>query len=166
MRTPRSRRAFLLIMALILIIILVVMGFGFLGSRVGQYQSTGRAVNAAQARAIARAGIEDARAKLNLDIGFPPPPGAGQPSFTYVEDLQDMSGAAVGFYRVRFDWSKAYEAPYFVLSLTSTGYLGPRTAPVAQHTYRAYIDVSPIKSPKSPTYYQVVRFDDLGELIP
>lgn len=152
-----------MIMALLLIVILVVLGFGFLGSRVGQYQSTGKAVNAAQARAVAYAGIEDVRSKMNLDIAFPPSVGIGQSSFTYSEDLTDTSGSRVGTYRITLDSSKAQTAPYFILSITSTGFVGPKNSPLATHTYRAFMDVSPILNPPSPTYFRIVRLDDLGE---
>jgi hypothetical protein len=159
------RRAFLLIMVLFLLIILVVMGFGFLESRVSQYQSTGKAVLTAQTRALAMAGIEDARTKLNLDISFPPPQGVNQNLFTYTEVVTDPVHATVqGSYTVTVDSTNAILPPYYLLSVTSIGQTTqPGSTTVSSYTYRAYIDVNPVVVPApSPTYFQIVRFDDLG----
>lgn len=147
----------MLITVLMLSILLVTMGLGFLGSRVGQYQSTIQSVLAVRARELARAGIEDARTKLNRDNRFPPPVGTGQSVFTYSENFNDASGNFVGIYQVSLDSTYA-ATPFFVQSITSTGIIGPRTAPVASHTYRAYLDISPT----SPRYFQIIRWEDLG----
>jgi len=151
-------------MALFMVLILVVLGFGFLGSRVGQYQSTGQSVLAAQARALARAGIENARAKLNYDIAFPPLSGPKQFLYNYSEEVTDSSNTFAGSYKVTLDASQALIPPYYLLVISSQGLAGPKSAPLATHTYRAYLDVSPILVPPSPTHFQIVRFDDLGAL--
>lgn len=148
----RRRRAFVLVMVLLICSLLLTMGLGYLGSRVGQYQSSMQSVQAAQARAVARAGFEDARAKLNRDAAFPPAPGVEQNTFSYTETLLDASGQPAGTYRVVID--STYSAPpYSVLCLTCTGWAGAAT-----HTYRAYLDVHP----GSPGYFSVTRWDDLG----
>jgi hypothetical protein len=159
-RVP-SRRGFLLITILLVSLLLFTMGVAFLGSRSDLYQSSYRATLASQARSLARSGLEDARAKLDHDLMFPPANGLGQTSFTYSEDVTDaVTGTYLGCYRVSVS-SSSMAAPYFVLQIVSTGFAGPRSAPVARHTYTNYIDMS---SPASPTYFQSLRFEDDGTL--
>ena len=153
----RRRPGFLLIMVLMVATLLSTMGLGFLGSRAGQYQSTAQSVLAIQARGLARSGLEDVRVKLNHDSSFPPTPAMGQTVFSYAEDLSDTHGVFIGSYRIKID-STFLGAPYSLLNVTSTGLVGPRGAPTAAHTYRAYIDLDPA----SPLYFQIVRWDDLG----
>jgi type II secretory pathway pseudopilin PulG len=164
-RKLQRERAFLLVMVLFLITILSVMGCGFLESRASQYQSTGKSVLAAQARALAMAGIEDARAKLATDVGFPPVQGANQNLFTYKETMLDSTNTTtVGSYTVTVDSTNVGLAPYFLLAITSVGQTTTGTSSLTStHTYRAYVDVSPIVVPApSPTYFQIVNFVDLG----
>ena len=156
----RRTRAFVLVLVLFCIVILFTMGFGFLGSRVGQYRSTHQSGLAAQARALARAGLEDARAKINKDISFPPPLMAGSSFFCYSEDLTDSSGSYLGSYKVSIDSAGLVSTPTY-LSITSMGGAGgasPAARPVATHSYRVYFDMAVA----SPTYFQILRFDDLG----
>jgi len=153
----RKVRAFLLIMVLLLGLLLVTMGLGLLGSRVNQYRSTTQAVLAAEARQLARAGLEDARTKLNRDIRFPPTAGAGQTSFSYSEDYLDCNNNPRGSYQIELDYR--YTAPpHSVLAISSTGLVGPRANPSASHTYRIYLDLLV----GSATYFQVIRWEDLG----
>jgi len=146
-----------MIVVLLLSILLLTMGLGFLGSRVSQYRSTGQALLAARVRALARAGIEDARTKLNHDIFFPPAPGDQQMVFTYSEDLSDTGGKLVGNFLVEIDSTYA-SSPYSVYLITSTGFLGSRLSPTAVHALRATLDIEPT----SPRFYRVIRWEDLG----
>jgi hypothetical protein len=156
----RRRRAFLLVTVLLISLILFTMGLAFLGSRIGLYQSTSQAALACQARALARSGLEGARIKLQKDVSFPPAGGIQQLTYEYSEDMTDgPAGAYLGWYRVVVDSTFAI-SPYQVLCVTSIGFAGPRTASVSHHAYSSYIDVNPA----SATYFQVVRFEDLGTL--
>lgn len=150
-------RGFLMIVVLLLSVLLLTMGLGFLSSRVSQYRSTTHALLATRVRALARAGLEDARSKLNQDIEFPPPGANQQHHFTYSEDFSDASGNFIGSYQVEVDSSYA-SAPFSVLLITSTGFLGRRQAPTAVHSLRATLDIDP----DSSRFYQVIRWEDLG----
>jgi hypothetical protein len=156
----RGRHGFLMITVLMLSLVLFTMGIAFLGSRSGLYQSSYRATLASQARALARAGLEDARAKLDKDAQFPPPGANQQNTYNYDEDVIDLvSGVYLGSYRVTLD-NTANVTPYNVLKITSAGFAGPRSAPLASHIYTAYLDTSTT----SPYYFQLVRFEDDGAL--
>lgn len=102
-----GRRGFLLVVAMLLCLMLVVMGMGFLGKRGGQYQAALEQARAAQARALAEAGIEDAMLKLNKDLFFPPPGDGEQTQFSYSEELRDVGGELVGTYFVTVDSRRA-----------------------------------------------------------
>ncbi|MBX3170724.1 MAG: hypothetical protein KF760_25185 [Candidatus Eremiobacteraeota bacterium] len=163
------RKGFMLVTALLLCSIVLLLGMGFLGSRVGQYNSTMQASLAARARWVARAGLEDARAKLQRDIHFPPHPSQLQTTYSYSEDLHDLSTPPqyVGTYDVQLDSS--HDLPNLrVLVITSRGQVrapgqGPTAPPLACHSYRACIDVTP-SSYDQVRYYPLLRFDDLGAL--
>jgi hypothetical protein len=159
-------------MVLFLLVILVTMGFGFLGSRVGEYQSTAQAVLAAQARALARSGIEDARTKFNRDPLFPPPAGLNQTYFAYTENVFDVSTPPnyLGAYKVTIDLTY-YLGPnlggYFsITSIGGAGGTAPGKPPLATHAYRAYLNggtgVPVWPTPPPAKYFEIVRFDDLG----
>lgn len=159
----------MLVTALLLCTIVLLLGMGFLGSRAGQYHSTVQTALAARARWVARAGLEDARAKLQRDIHFPPHPSQMQPVFSYSEDLYDLSTPPryMGSYDVRVDSSHDV-ANVRVLVITSRGQVrasgqGPGGPPLACHSYRACIDVTP-SSYDQVRYFPLLRFDDLGAL--
>ena len=174
-------------MVLFLLVILVTMGFGFLGSRVGEYQSTAQAALAAQARALARAGIEDARTKFNRDMNFPPPAGVNETMFSYTENLSDVSTPPnyLGFYKVTVDstfYRGAASGGYYTITSIGGAGVGPAPPgasswpppgppwpPASTHAYRVYLNLNPgvqvwtsPSTPIPPTYFQVVRLDDLG----
>lgn len=159
----------MLVTALLLCTVVLLLGMGFLGSRAGQYHSTVQAALAARARAVARAGLEDARAKLQRDIHFPPRPSQAQPVYSYTEDFFDLSTPPqyVGTYDVQVDSS--HDIPNVrVLVVTSRGQVrgaghGPTSPPLACHSYRVCIDVTP-SSYNLVRYYPLLRFDDLGAL--
>ena len=163
------RRGFMLVTALLLCTIVLLLGMGFLGSRAGQYHSTVQAGLAARARSVARAGLEDARAKLQRDLHFPPHPSQAQTSYSYTEDFYDLSTPPqyVGTYDVQVDSSK--DVPNIrVLVINYRGQVrasgqGPAAPPLACHSYRACIDVTP-SSYDQVRYFPLLRFDDLGAL--
>lgn len=105
-----KRRAFMVMLVMLLSLLLFVMGMGFLGKRSAQYSGAISRMKAAQARALAQAGLEDARVKLEKDLFFPPPGDRDQTLFSYTEEVKDDAGAIVGYYTVTLD-SRYRHAP-------------------------------------------------------
>lgn len=136
-------------MSLLLCVLLLVLGVGFLGKRAAQSQAGAAESLAAKARALAEAGIEDARVKLDKDLFFPPPGDVDQTQFSYQEALYDASGANLaGYYDVVIDLSQRHAPdppdPYYpsIILVTSTGLVGDNPkAPLAAVTLRMEIDV-------------------------
>ncbi|MEW6278227.1 MAG: hypothetical protein AB1758_06370, partial [Candidatus Eremiobacterota bacterium] len=89
---------------------------------------------------LARAGLEEARIKLQKDLTFPP--CEEQPAFDYSEDLADLDGNPMGHYEVRVDMTWT-DAPYGIAHITAVGRTGSRASPTAQHTIQAELDVLP-----------------------
>lgn len=138
----RRHRAFVLAACLLLTLVLFVMGAGLLGSRGGQYKTAVKAAEASQARALAEAGLEDARTKLEKDVSFPPPGGQDQKQFSYSEFVTAFgSTEAMGGYVVTVDTRLAGE-PYEVVRISSMGFLGPAQAPLATRRINVEIDLS------------------------
>lgn len=161
-----KRQAFMLITALLLCTVVLLLGMGFLGSRVGQYNSTLQASLAARARWVARAGLEEARAKLQRDIHFPPDSSQQQTLYSYSEDLYDLSSPPLymGTYDVQLDSSRDIPNLH-VLTIVSRGQVSqkPGGVPLACHSYRVCVDVTP-SSYDQVRYFPLLRFDDLGAL--
>lgn len=80
--------------------------------------------------------MEDARAKLNHDLKFPPGGAKGQETFTYSEDVSDFDGRLVGEYTVTLDLTFRHE-PYRLVTIHSTGRIGGRQDPVATRSFQA-----------------------------
>ncbi len=81
---------------LLLSVRLVIVGLAYLGTRAQLYRSATRSVAAAQAQALAWAGLEDAKAKLHKIYSFPPAGALGQETYTYFEEVTDSDGQLVG----------------------------------------------------------------------
>ena len=170
----RGHRAFLLITVLLLCVILLTMGLAFLGSRNSLYSATLQAGLAAQARALARSGLEDARVKLNKDLKFPVEGGTGQNFYVYTEEAFDGGPNPIGSYRVEVDSTYCHPAIYTpaMYHIVSTGFSfsgGTEKAIRASHTYSTYLQVIPAygTSPWYSTVYPVghweyMRFEDEG----
>ena len=151
------RRGFLLATVLLLSILLLVMGMGYIGGLVRQYQSTFQAALACQARGLARTGLEDARIKLVKDGLFPPAGAADQQIFTYSENVTDLDGTTlIGSYTISIDTSFRAE-PYAIIRVTSTGQTGPRSNPTAQNTISATLNLSKTDPAK---YFRYLRWED------
>jgi hypothetical protein len=151
-------RGFILVLTLMLCTLLMVLGMGLLGSRSAQYRGAAGDLLAAEARALAEAGLEDARVKLDKDLFFPPPTSAEQLEFSYQEAVSAQDdGTVVGFYRVVLDLSRL-ESPAApdvghpsLYLVTSTGSLGPDpTKPLARVTLRMEVDVDEGTRPFNP----------------
>jgi hypothetical protein len=152
----KSRRGFLLIMVLFISAILLTLGLGYLSGTMRNYQSAFSAVAGLQARALARAGLEDALQKLNKDRDFPPLPSStsstlGQVAepFSYSEDFLDVDNVTpLGYYQVQVD-TRFQSGPYQweinpnqLIQITSTGYAGrTRSSTTAQASMRLTLDV-------------------------
>jgi len=161
----RERRGFLLITALLSVVVLLLLGFGLLGSQAARFRGVTRAAESAQARGLAMAGLEDARAKLENDVSFPPAPsGEGQFLFTYSERL-DLPGT-MGSYTVIVD--RTHEGPpYQVLHVTAIGSLGRLDLPTAQHTLKAELDLSPVvrgTANPNPRFFRYTHIQDESSL--
>ena len=162
-----KRNGFVLIMCLILSLLLFVVGVAFLGLKANQYRSATRAQLALQAKAMAEAGFEDFRLKLDRDLTFPPASNSEKP-YSYREEL-DISGTVRGSYTVSVD-SKYLNPPYQLLIVTSIGEVGPtaQTA-TARRALRFEVDTAAFSRSASPVvanpdYRRIIRFQDLGSL--
>ena len=156
-----KRRGSLLIMVLLLLGILFALGLGYLSSRVARYRASASSRAAVQAEALAYAGLEDARVKLNRDHSFPPAGAEEQPSFTYTEELTDFDGQPAGYYLVSVDVLYG-GSPYYLVRVTSTGAVGPRDRPLARRTFEAEWNRSDRSGPPPVQAGQWMNFRDLG----
>lgn len=137
------KKAFVLPMVLMLCLILLVIGLSFLGARSLEYGSTPKYRQHARAQALAEAGMEDARVKLEKDQFFPPSGGYGQESFTYSEDVTDPDdGSMVGSYTVSIDISRRSQ-PFQIVRVLSIGTGGTRADPSGRYRIYAEMDVCP-----------------------
>ncbi len=159
-------KGFLLVSVLLITVILLTLGLSFLGKRAIQYRRAVFAEQAAQAKALSESGLDDAIAKLQWDLEFPPL-SLDQTAFTYTEEVKNSFGR-VGSYQVTLDGTYRFP-PYSVWIVTVRGEFGPDpVAPLAVRTLRAEFDVSKklrdAKKKKNPYYHEVINFQDLGAL--
>ncbi len=146
--------------ALLLLGLLLVVGLATLAARSRRYQLAKFTALSVVAEQLARAGLEDARAKLNKDLDFPPSEAIwDQTTFTYSEDLEP------GSFRVTVDTTHR-GAPYHVVVVTSTGLVGPREQPQARRSLRLEWDAAPFERSGSglenASAGRILRFQDLG----
>lgn len=152
-----------------LTLLLFVLGLSFLGKRATQYRRTNHAALAAQAKALAEAGMEDALLKFQRDLSFPPI-STDQASFSYAEEMTD-GGVRVGSYTVTISGTYR-EEPYLVLLITAVGEAGDDPAmPAARRAMVAEVDISKLERidtdsdgifDPNPYYRRVINFNDLG----
>lgn len=161
----RPRRGFLLVLALFMVTFISVLALAFLGSAPLGYRTALSGTFEQQSRWLARAGIEDARLKLERDPFFPPPQGDEGKFFSYSEELQELGGAGtVGTFDVVIDQSCA-EPPYALVRIYSTGRLVRRGEEVRK-TICAEIDVSAKdrraghESEDNPNLYRIVNWNE------
>lgn len=164
MGDPLKRRGFILVMCLLLCIFLFLVGLGFLGLKSDQYRSVGQAQLSIQAQALAEAGVEDFRLKLDRDPQFPPQT-AENGLYTYRENLV-AGGQNRGTYTVSVDSTYA-SYPYFLLLVTCTGEVGSSAqGAVARRAYRCEVDVAPFtrsaQTVPNPDFRRVLNVQDLG----
>lgn len=109
--------------SLLLCLILFALGSGLLSKQSALYQGSLQQVRAAQARALAQTGLQDALVKLMRDYSFPPLDSEGQQVFSYTEEVRSLDGNPAGSYNVQVDRSLA-RRPWQVLRITSQGRMG------------------------------------------
>lgn len=121
----------MLIISLLLLLLLMLGGMVLLGQRAAQFRGAALVPKTAQARALAQAGLEDARVKLEKDLNFPPPGDQNQTIFVYNEPVRDLDNVLVGYYVVTVDSRRRTPLqppnplePSLVV-VTSVGRLGP-----------------------------------------
>lgn len=133
----------MLVVALLLTVILLLMGMGLIGKRSLEYSSIPALAARAQACALAQAGMEDARVKLEKDLFFPPVEGFFQTTFTYTEEVTDPdTGDRVGSYTVSVTLDRKLE-PYKIVRILSVGSAGPLVNdPAARYKIYAELDVA------------------------
>ena len=130
-----------LVAVLMVLAVLFVLGLAMLTKQVQAYQGSHLVLEGAQAQAVAEAGLEDARLKLEKDLDFPPRSTPDQTSFTYSEDLLDGSGRLVGTYEVTVD--RLYAGPpTWLIRITVTGTCGPHGERASSQRLVAELDVA------------------------
>ena len=132
------RRGFILVLALILCLLIVVIGLGFLGMRRGEYEAGASAVAVAEARSVARAGMEDAKVKLAKDQFFPTGVGDEQLLFSYTEDLPSITRSSAGSYQVTVDRTRKSSG---VVVIESVGTAGSLKSPRGRYAISAELDL-------------------------
>jgi hypothetical protein len=139
----RSRRGFLLITTLLVSILIFLVCGAMVHRRSRQYEAANHQVAAARALALAEAGLEDARVKLNKDADFPPFGSEDQLVFSYVEQVFGLDGVtALGSYEVTLDM-RWREPPMQIYRITSIGTSGEPDSPLAISRLTVELDVAP-----------------------
>ena len=167
-----GRRGMLLVVALLVLVVAMVAGMGLMTSQISNYHGVQSAEDAAQALYLARAGLEDARLKLERDMRFPPrgdgdymeDTSAGlqeQTLFTYSEDVW-VDGKRIGSYRVSIDTS--FVANYQFTRVISNGLVGPTEAPTAQRVLKLDLDTNTQLTARNSTRYLPIKIEDLSGL--
>ena len=153
-----KRRASTLLAALALLSLILVLGLAFLTRRSAEYQVANLQVTRAQARALAFAGLEDARAKLDRDFSFPPAMEINHQAFQYAELVYDLDDTTLlGSYEVIVDQTYN-DDPYRVITLESTGMAG--YPPRARYRVQAELDASAKVrggTADNPDYWKLIR---------
>lgn len=137
-----KQRAFTIVVAILVTVLLAVIGFGLLASQSIQARGAHLVPLVSQARALAEAGMEDARVKLEKDPWFPFPAGDEQSVISYTEELSSISapGDVLGSYTVTVDRSHR-RLPSRLMLVTSVGTVGEIRNPRARYVLRAEYEV-------------------------
>lgn len=153
-----KRRASTLLAALVLLTLILVLGLGFLSRRSAEYQVANLQITRAQARELALAGLEDARAKLDRDYFFPPQLEIKQNAFQYAELVYDLDDVTVlGSYEVIVDQTYN-EDPYRVITVQATGMAG--YPPRSRYRVEAELDASATVrggTADNPDFWKLIR---------
>ncbi|MCA9790419.1 MAG: hypothetical protein KC910_01435 [Candidatus Eremiobacteraeota bacterium] len=159
------RRGIGIIAALLLISLLFLLGLGVASQGARRYQQAAWMEKQVAARALAEAGLEDARVKLLKDWAFPPPTSMLSDSFGYTEQVQDLDGNLVGTYTVELDYELMPD-PHRLLKIRSTGELGPPGERRVRRVLEAEVDMSATlrtnAATPNPNYIHFLSIFDLG----
>ncbi len=154
------RRGSSLIVVLLVTLILFCLGVGLLSKRTLQYKGSYQSTLAVQARALARAGLEDVRTKLQHDYRFVPQSDDNAKHFQYTEEVRQVGGGnSVGFYTVDVDLS-LQSPPFSVLRVTSVGTAGTMLNPSARA--KMYGEIGLDSTRDGTAYYEYLQVIDLG----
>lgn len=127
-----------LILSLLLLSLFFLLCLGLLSRQPWLRQASNSALLESQARALALAGLDDARSKLIRDYQFPQRRDLEQRYLVYQEPVTDLSDRPVGSFRVSID--HLYAAyPYLCYRISSWGLLGKE----ASYRIDAVFDLSP-----------------------
>jgi type II secretory pathway pseudopilin PulG len=149
-----------LIAVLLLLVVLLILGMAFLTQQSLLYRASSQAQLSVAARAIAEAGLEDARGKLEKDLDFPPDADPDQKIFTYTEVLTDITDTReIGQYAVTVDFTNRTKNG--IISITSVGTLAGDTN--ARRILYAELDVSDDLA-TNPNFFRYAQFEDRGGL--
>jgi len=125
-----------LLTALFVAVLLFVSGLALVFQMRADFQQRFQAARWTQARALAEAGLEDFRCKLERDPHFPPLQDIEQTVFQYEESLSPQSGYQ------RWSDVSLRKDPWRLVLVRSTGYLGNVHQPSVLVTLEGEIDVS------------------------
>lgn len=135
---------------------ILALAFGLFEQSKELYRGASDLTAGERARAIAWAGLEDARLKLAMDPEFPPTLALDQNRFAYSEPMAELDGSDLGFYQVEVDCR--FRDSHEIVRITSVGMLGRLDEPAARVRLSADLDVSESR----PTLHQLVHFQDAG----
>ena len=159
LRTVQTRGS-TLIVVLLLLTVLLLLGMAFLTQQSHLFGASSQAQFSVVARALAEAGLEDARVKLEKDPNFPPPADPNQPVFTYSEQVTNITNTEnIGQYSVSIDVSKRESNE--IIAVTSIGSVGDNAN--TQRVLYAELDLSGDLGSNSH-FFRFVHFEDRGAL--
>lgn len=135
------QRGFLLVVALLLTVLISLLALGMLGIKKGSYSSSQAALQAVQARALARSGLGDVWTKYSKDPSFPGGLGDDQVRFSYRENVTDIDGHVLGSYVVTLDRSD--RLTHHLIRVECTGIAGTVEEQATHHTIYAELHTLP-----------------------
>lgn len=148
----KDGRGFALIVVLLVISLLLILGIGYISRGVARYRAVRDTAVSSQARAIAIAGMEETRVKMDKDYYFPPQSAIDQQYYSFSEQVVDLSGNVVGVYVVTLNWVYQ-EAPYNIILMRSQGQVIRDGRVIGRRTFEAEIRNGP---------YEMLVLRDLG----
>lgn len=148
-----KRKGFALVLSLLISTLLLVLGMAFMTKQSYRYRLARLSAEAMAAKALAYAGLENSRVKLQHDMLFPPPDERYHDEYSYREVVCDLgSNNEVGSFDVTVD-RRWMDPPYEVIIVTSEGH--PHQS-VARYRIRAELDVKDSRS----SFWKFVRWEE------
>ena len=156
-----KQRGSALLIALFIAVLLFVAGIGLVFLFRVDYNLRFQAAQWTQARALAEAGLEDFRVKLERDVHFPPDRDVEQTIFEYTEQISQSADLTGGF-QIQSDVSLR-KRPWNLVLVTSTGFLGSPDRPRVRVSLQGEFDVASLKrgtttpNPRAFQFRQLTR---------